>query len=387
MRHFDHVPAQVREHLFHVQPSWFDRSSDPATLAVALGATLYSPANRPRLADDIARQARAGVRSLVVCLEDAVPDEEVDAAQSHAVEQLRALAAGAPDDAPLLFVRVRRPEQMSQIVHALGASASILSGFVVPKFTDLSGVAYLDELAELRAATGLRLFLMPVLESPEIVYRETRTDVLVGVARLLGKHRDMVLAVRIGATDLCSAYGIRRDRELTIYDVHPVASAIGDIVNVLGRSDESGFVVTGPVWEYFSTQERVFRPLLRTTPFEENDARNLRHDLVDRGMDGLLREVQLDRASGLTGKTVIHPNHVGVVHAMSVVSHEEWSDARDVLESASRGGVSRSGYGNKMNESKPHTSWAQRTMRRAEVFGVAAQDVTHVDLLAASVGG
>ncbi|NHC43688.1 HpcH/HpaI aldolase/citrate lyase family protein [Motilibacter aurantiacus] len=386
MRHFDHVAPQVREHLFHVQPAPFDRTSDPATLAAALGATLYCPANRPRLAEDIVRQAGAGVRSLVVCLEDAVPDAEVEAAQTHAVQQLSALAATPEADLPLLFVRVRRPGQMAQIVRALGPHAEVLSGFVVPKFTDLSGVAYLDELAELRAATGLRLFLMPVLESPEIVYRETRTDVLVGVARLLGKHRDMVLAVRIGATDLCSAYGIRRDRELTIYDVHPVASAIGDIVNVLGRSDESGFVVTGPVWEYFSAHERVFRPLLRTTPFEENDARGLRHELVDGGMDGLLREVQLDKANGLTGKTVIHPAHVGVVHAMSVVSHEEWSDARDVLGSASRGGVSRSDYGNKMNESKPHTSWALRTMRRAEVFGVAAEDVSHVDLLAASVG-
>ena len=385
MRHFDHVAPQARQRLFHVQPSAFDRFSDPATLAVALGATLYCPANRPRLGEDIARQAASGVRSLVVCLEDAVPDEEVDAAQDHAVAQLRELSE-AGTDAPLLFVRVRRPDQMTQIVRGLGPHASVLSGFVVPKFTDISGVSYLDELAELRAATGLRLFLMPVLESPEIVYRETRTEVLVGVARLLAKHRDMVLAVRIGATDLCSAYGIRRDRELTIYDVHPVASAIGDIVNVLGRSDGSGFVVTGPVWEYFSTQERVFRPLLRTTPFEENDARSLRHDLMDRGMDGLLREVQLDRASGLTGKTVIHPSHVGIVHAMSVVSHEEWSDARDVLDSARRGGVSRSDYGNKMNESKPHTSWAQRTMRRAEVFGVAAHDITHVDLLAASVG-
>jgi len=385
VRHFDHVAPQARQRLFHVQPSAFDRFSDPATLAVALGATLYCPANRPRLGEDIARQAASGVRSLVVCLEDAVPDEEVDAAQDHAVAQLRELSE-AGTDAPLLFVRVRRPDQMTQIVRGLGPHASVLSGFVVPKFTDISGVSYLDELAELRAATGLRLFLMPVLESPEIVYRETRTEVLVGVARLLAKHRDMVLAVRIGATDLCSAYGIRRDRELTIYDVHPVASAIGDIVNVLGRSDGSGFVVTGPVWEYFSTQERVFRPLLRTTPFEENDARSLRHDLMDRGMDGLLREVQLDRASGLTGKTVIHPSHVGIVHAMSVVSHEEWSDARDVLDSARRGGVSRSDYGNKMNESKPHTSWAQRTMRRAEVFGVAAHDITHVDLLAASVG-
>ena len=44
-------------------------------------------------------------------------------------------------------------------------------------------------------------------------------------------------------------------------------------------------------------------------------------------MDGLLREIELDRANGLLGKTCIHPSHVLPVHALSVVSHEEFSDA------------------------------------------------------------
>src|SRR4051812_36775835 len=108
MRHFDHVAPEIRKRLFHVEPMEFDRSSDPAVLAFALGATLYCPANRPQLAADVERRTRAGARSVVVCLEDAVPDEEVEAAQGHAVAQLRDLAAqGAV--APLVFVRVRRP--------------------------------------------------------------------------------------------------------------------------------------------------------------------------------------------------------------------------------------------------------------------------------------
>ncbi len=44
-----------------------------------------------------------------------------------------------------------------------------------------------------------------------------------------------------------------------------------------------------------------------------------------------------------------------------------------------------SGYRNKMNEVKPHTAWARRTLARAQAFGVARPDVTFVDLLAASV--
>ena len=382
MRHFEFLEPAQRAALFHVEPTEFDRSSDPDLLSVALGATLYAPATRPALCEDILRRAASGVRSMVVCLGDAVADVDVDAAQLHAISQLRRLSTEAEALAPLLFVRVRRPEQIPQIVAGLGEHAGILSGFVLPKFTEESG-GYLDCIEDARVQTGLRLLAMPVIESPVVVHRETRADALTAIARLLDKHRSSVLAVRIGATDLCSTFGIRRSRELTIYDVHPVASVISDVVNVLGRSDGSGFVITGPVWEYFSHSERIFRPLLRSTPFEQHDAEALRHELVTRDVDGLIRELVLDKANGLTGKTVIHPSHVAPVHALSVVTHEEWSDAQDVLGTANSGGVSASGYGNKMNESKPHTSWATGTVRRAAAFGVAAQGVTWIDLLAA----
>jgi hypothetical protein len=39
-----------------------------------------------------------------------------------------------------------------------------------------------------------------------------------------------------------------------------------------------------------------------------------------------------------------------------------------------------------MNEVKPHSAWAERTLLRAQVFGVAREDVGFVDLLAAGVG-
>ena len=102
-------------------------------------------------------------------------------------------------------------------------------------------------------------------------------------------------------------------------------------------------------------------------------------------MDGLIREVELDKANGLTGKTVIHPSHVLAVNALQVVTHEEYADAVDVLSSHGQGGVAASGYGNKMNESKPHTAWARRTATRARMFGVSAPDVSFVEILAASL--
>ena len=253
----------------------------------------------------------------------------------------------------------------------MGAAVHRLSGFVLPKFTEERGVPFLEALAEAESACGRRLFAMPVLESPQLLHLESRAETLRGIAGTVDKYRERVLALRLGVTDFCSAYGLRRAPDMTAYDVQIVASVISDVVNVLGRADGTGFTVTGPVWEYFRLHERMFKPQLRRSPFLGR-AEELRTALIEHDMDGLLREIELDRANGLQGKTCIHPSHVAPVHALSVVSHEEFSDAADILRpERGDGGVLRSAYTNKMNEVKPHRAWAERTLLRAEAFGVA----------------
>ena len=392
MHHFSQLDAETRQRLFLHEPASFDRHSPAEVLSAALGATLYSPATRQNLLQDIRKQAARGVVSMVLCLEDAIDDREVDAAEANVVSQLTQLAElveaedPAVDEWPLLFLRVRHAEQITDLAARLGPALHVLSGFVVPKFTEDSGLPFLEALAEVRATTGLRLFAMPVLESPELAHLESRGDTLAGISRVLEKYREQVLAVRLGVTDLSSAYGLRRPPELTAYDVQLVASVIGDVVNVLGRADGSGFTITGPVWEYFPVQERKFKPQLRSTPFTgtEPPTDGVRRKLIEHDLDGLIREIELDRANGLLGKTCIHPSHVPAVHALAVATHEEWSDAADILhQDRSGGGVLRSAYTNKMNEVKPHRAWARRVMLRASVFGVAREDVTFAELLAA----
>ncbi|MFI7240862.1 HpcH/HpaI aldolase/citrate lyase family protein [Streptomyces qinglanensis] len=387
MRHFRHLTPERRSALFHREPAEFTSEADAGTLAIALGATLYSPATRPALADDVLKQAARGVVSMVLCLEDSIADAEVPLAEDNLVRRLRELADRAPaDELPLLFVRVRESGQITGLVRRLGPAAGLLSGFVLPKFTGDRSVPFLEALTEAEAACGRRLFAMPVLESPELLHRETRTEALAGIARTLEKYRERVLALRLGVTDFCAAYGLRRTPEMTAYDVQIVASVIADVVNVLGRADGTGFTVTGPVWEYFRQHERMFKPQLRRSPFLSGRAEDVRAALIEHDLDGLLREIELDRANGLLGKTCIHPSHVAPVHALSVVSHEEFCDATDVLRpERGGGGVVRSAYTNKMNEVKPHRAWAERTLLRGEVFGVAREGVSFVELLAAGV--
>lgn len=386
MRHFGHIAPEERQRLFHREPCVFTADSSPRLLAVALGATLYSPATRPHLADDVLKQAARGVVSMVLCLEDSIDDSEVADAEENLVRQFADLAARPDGELPLLFVRVREPEQIPDLVQRLGTSVRLLSGFVLPKFTEERGVPFLEALTAAEAASGRRLFAMPVLESPGLLYLESRRETLAGISRVVDKYRDRVLALRLGVTDFCSAYGLRRAPDMTAYDVQIVASVIADVVNTLGRADGTGFTVTGPVWEYFRVQERMFKPQLRRSPFQEGEVEELREALIEHDMDGLLREIALDRANGLLGKTCIHPSHVPAVHALSVVSHEEWSDAQDILRpERGGGGVLRSAYTNKMNEVKPHRAWAERTLQRAEVFGVANEDIGFVELLAAGL--
>ncbi len=387
MRHFGHFASDLRGELFHREPQEFTADAPAHTLAVALGATLYSPATRPQLAQDVLKQAGNGVVSMVLCLEDSIDDRDVAAGEANLVRQFAEFAErpDARTALPLLFIRVRTPGQITDLVHRMGASVRLLSGFVLPKFTEESGVPFMEALAHAESACGHRLFAMPVLESPELMHLERRVETLQGISRTVEKYRDRVLALRLGVTDFCSSYGLRRGPAMTAYDVRIVASVIADVVNVFGRADGSGFTVSGPVWEYFHHKERMFKPQLRLSPFSP-EAEDLRENLIRHDMDGLLREIELDRANGLQGKTCIHPSHVPVVNALSVVTHEEYCDAEDILhEDRSGGGVLRSAYTNKMNEVKPHRAWAERTMRRAEVFGVAREDVGFVELLAAGL--
>ena len=116
MRHFGHLTAAQTEALFERPPEPFDRDSGLELLSVALGATLYMPADRPALAVDLTKQANAGVTSIVICLEDSVADERLTDAEANLVTALTELHASDPGELPLLFVRVRAVAQLTALV-------------------------------------------------------------------------------------------------------------------------------------------------------------------------------------------------------------------------------------------------------------------------------
>ena len=101
--------------------------------------------------------------------------------------------------------------------------------------------------------------------------------------------------------------------------------------------------------------------------------------IVNTEIDGLLREVILDKANGFVGRTIIHPTHLKYVNALQAVTKEEYSDAVNILHSE-QGGVFKGAGSNKMNEVKPHTNWATKIYMRARAYGVIENESSYIKL-------
>ncbi len=383
MRHFAYLTDAERERLFAVPPGDVGPATPRGMLALALGATLYSPGTRPSLDGDAARAAAVGATSTVWCLEDAIPHAAVGEAEANVVAALqrldRRVADGDPAPVPLVFVRVRTPEQIRSIAVEAGPALARLTGFSLPKATATTLGPMLEAIAEVGAATGQPLYGMPILETPDLAWRETRAEALAALAAVVDAHREHVLCLRVGGTDLSGLFGLRRDRDTTIWDVAVVRDCLADVVNRFTRGGEH--VVTGAVWEHIPGP-RLFKPQLRQSPFTEQHEGRLRAEMIAGDLDGLMREVALDKANGVLGKTVIHPAHVSVVNALLTVSRTEYDDALEILTARGQGGIAVSGHG-RMNEIGPHALWAELISRRAAVYGVVADEAALVDLLAA----
>ena len=53
----------------------------------------------------------------------------------------------------------------------------------------------------------------------KIIQKETRMEELMAIKNLLDRYKNNILNVRIGATDFCGLYGIRRSIDTTVYDI------------------------------------------------------------------------------------------------------------------------------------------------------------------------
>lgn len=379
----------MRHHLYNpdfkfvVNPENFDKHTEREMLQYCLGATMYMPGTKD-FAPKILSGAVPGLTTIVLCFEDACPADKVEEAEVN-VHRLLDTVADAVDagtlsaeQIPLIFVRIRNLTQFKHFGEALTKrQVRYLCGINFPKFNAENGYEYYAYLRDLNERFNEILYGMPIIEDPEVAYKESRMQELVGIKKILDKYHDLVLQVRVGGTDFSSVFGVRRGVDYSIYDIMTVRECLADIVNVCGRDND--YVISGPVWEYFRAPKELM--------FEELPHHGLgdylmkRLPIVNNEIDGLLREVILDKANGFVGRTVIHPTHVKFVNALMAVTKEEYDDARMILEHT-EGGVVKGSGANKMNEVKPHTNWARKICNRARAFGVIENEGAYVRLFA-----
>ncbi|WZL72908.1 HpcH/HpaI aldolase/citrate lyase family protein [Clostridiaceae bacterium 35-E11] len=394
MQYFHYLTKQEKEKIFYTAPQAFDRDSHKDILAYALGATLYMPSTKENIAQDILSKKHPSLMSMVMCLEDAIGDDRVEEGEQMVLQQLKQLSIAVRNgeidyqDIPLMFLRIRDAGQMLRISERAQDGLHLLTGFVFPKFSLKNGITFFQALKQINKSLKKPMYGMPILETKDILYKETRLESLNYIHHILKQYDDLVLNIRVGATDFCSLFGIRRSYSMTIYDITVIRDCIGDILNYFTRV-ERGYVVSAPVWEYFSNGERVLKPQLRQSPFEEiygPAGRKIRAELLSKYIDGLIREVLLDQANGFMGKTIIHPSHILPVQALNVVSHEQYMDATSIMDNNNgKVGVVKSHYDNKMNEIKPHLSWAEKIMIKSKIYGVYHEKQNFTSLLTKKV--
>lgn len=379
----------MRHHLynpdfqFDVKPVDFTRFTEKATLQYCLGATLYMPGTKIIL-EKILNKSFRDVTSIVMCFEDAIMEKELEAAEINVISHLTKIAEGidrgtiSHEDVPLIFLRVRNTEQFRNFSKRLHPTVlDVLSGFVFPKFYSYNANEYLQVLDSLNRQQNVRLFGMPILEGRSIAMLESRINELGQLLEILNPYKEWILNIRVGGTDFSSLFGVRRGINYSIYDILTIRDCLSDILNFFSRVEEE-YVVSGPVWEYFLAHKKDDLQHL----LDEDIHRSLltRNPILNDAIDGLLREVMLDKANGFVGKTIIHPSHARFVNALQAVTLEEYEDAMQILDK--EGGVVKSSRANKMNERNPHKSWAQKVISRAKAYGVIKSEASYLKLFA-----
>ncbi|RZK38534.1 MAG: ATP/GTP-binding protein [Pedobacter sp.] len=366
---------------FFKEPLAFNKFTDKSLLQYCLGGTLYMPGNKD-VVHKILNRNMDNVTSMVMDFEDALKEEDISSAQDNVLNHLKILYDAVEsgeisfDDIPLIFLRVRNPEQFLAFSRKLSTEqAKVLSGFVFPKFYSSNAAEYLNQLSTINEKLNVKLYGMPILEGVTIAYRETRTAELNLLKDIIEPYKSLILNIRVGGTDFSSIFGVRRGITSSIYDILTVRDCLADILNFFNRAG-ADYTVSAPVWEYFLAYKKDDIEHL----MEEDIHHSLlkRNSIVNEAIDGLLREVLLDKANGFVGKTIIHPSHIKFVNAMQAVTKEEYEDAVQVLGTS--GGVIKSAKSNKMNEINPHRNWARKIVNRADAYGVVEDETSFLKL-------
>lgn len=312
----------------------------------SVGALMYTPASNKKIADAVIGEKYVKQYSLALCLEDTIADDCVEEAEKQLVYSLQEIYKRKESRdfyLPKIFIRVRRPEQIGRLFDELVSVQDILCGYIIPKYSVENAIEYNQQIINVNEKSRRKIYMMPILESGNIVDYVSRRETLLETKKQIDLVADYVLNVRVGGNDFSNYFAVRRHYDETIYDILPIANILSDIITVFARE----YVVSGPVWEFFSSDNNEWKY-------------------------GLEKETKLDKLNGFIGKTVIHPKQISVVNEALKVSKKDYQDALSILgwNQTNTLQVGKSIDGERMNEVKTHGNWAMKTIMLSQIYGI-----------------
>lgn len=151
-----------------------------------VGSLLYSPAINRSIVSSIIEERFGKLYSLALCLEDAIADGSVEMAEKQLIETLNEIKDASIDKSfymPKIFVRVREPKQLARVFERLDSCKDIVAGFIFPKYCLQNADEYNGFMKIINNNSDKKFYMMPILESKDIVDLATRKEVLSGIKK------------------------------------------------------------------------------------------------------------------------------------------------------------------------------------------------------------
>jgi len=278
------------------------------------------PGNRRDIIEIANGEKYSMLRSMIFCTEDAVSRVDVESCVRH----IGLCLQGFRDSSHRFrFIRARNPEILARLLDL--PDIEKVDGFVLPKFNEGVFHSYFDQLQ------GTPFKVMPTLETREVFDFNAMSELRQGLSQ--DDIAQRILMLRIGGNDLMNLLGIRRPRSFTLYET-PIGNVIAQLVTIFRPY---GFSLSAPVFEYLDDP------------------------------DTLQKEMKLDLAYGLIGKTAIHPTQVPIIESAYAVDAEDYQMAIS-LRDREAPAVFR--MHNAMCEVATHQQWAESIINRQMCYGV-----------------
>ena len=285
--------------------------------AMHLGATLFIPATHKDLKETVTGQKYKTLRSLVIDLEDGISNTS----RQQGLQQLKEVLEMKQPEQLFRFIRPANEVMLKELLKK--DYISNIDGFVLPKFSLLNSQEYLEHFK------SNSFSFMPSIEAEDLF----DVQMLKQIRELLIPFKHRIPLIRFGLEDMFRQLKIRRDCNISIYDMATPSCVIGQL---LGVFKPFNFEVSAPVYRCFNDEQ------------------------------GFKKEVARDLQEGLLSKTVIHPKQVEWLESVYQVNETDLTDAKELLSTADAV-IDQQGN---MAEIPTQSPWAKQIIKRAELFGI-----------------